>query len=72
MTTLIHPETNHEIDVAPSVVERYKTQGWREPANDAPKGNASLEDWQKYARDKGLSDADIEGQSRDDLRSALA
>lgn len=72
MTKLIHPDSKQEIDVADSVVSRYQSQGWREPADDAPKGNASLEDWQDYARSKGFGDADLEGRTRDDLRAALA
>lgn len=72
MTKLIHPNSNHEIDVAESVVGRYQSQGWREPADDAPKGNASLDEWQDYARSKGFADADLEGRTRDDLRAALA
>lgn len=72
MTKLIHPDSKHEIEVAESAVSRYESQGWRQPSDDAPKGNASLEDWQDYARDKGLSETDIEGASRDELRAALA
>lgn len=69
---LIHPDSNLEIEVNPGdSAERYTSQGWREPAEDAPKGNASLAEWQDYARSKGMSDADIEGVSRDDLRAAL-
>lgn len=69
---LMHPDSKQEIEVAEEMAYRYTSQGWREPATDAPKGNASLEDWQDYARDKGLSDDDIEGSTRDELRSALA
>ncbi len=35
---------------------------------DAPAGNASLEDWQAYARSQGASEEDVEGKSRNDLR----
>lgn len=69
---LIHPESSQEIEVAESVASRYIGQGWREPATDAPKGNASLTEWQDYARSKGFDDADIEGKTRDELRAALA
>lgn len=72
MTKLIHPDSKQEIDVAESVVSRYQTQGWRQPSEDAPKGNASLEDWQDYARSKGFTDAELEGRTRDELRAALA
>jgi hypothetical protein len=69
---LIHPDSKQEIEVADSVASRYQLQGWRAPATDAPKGNASLEEWQDYARSKGFSDADIDGRTRDELRAALA
>lgn len=72
MTKLIHPDSKHEIEVAESVVGRYRSQGWREPADDAPKGNSSLEDWQDYARSKGFSDDDLDGRTRDEIRAALA
>lgn len=35
---------------------------------EAPKGNASLEDWQDYARARGASPEDIDGLTRDELR----
>lgn len=69
---LMHPESKQEIDVDPDSAWRYQSQGWRAPADDAPKGNASLEDWQEYAREKGLSATDIDGATRDELRAALA
>lgn len=68
----MHPESKQEIDIDPASAWRYETQGWRAIAEDAPKGNGSLEDWQQYARSKGLADEDIADQSRDDLRAALA
>lgn len=70
---LVHPDSpGHEVQAAPSQVEKYTSQGWRVKAEDAPKGNASLEDWQAYARVKDFSDEDIEGKTRDELRAALA
>ena len=33
-----------------------------------PGGNASLEEWQDYARSQGMSDADLENKSRNELR----
>jgi len=36
---------------------------------DEPAGNATLEAWQAYARSKGATDADLDGVSRDDLRT---
>lgn len=35
---------------------------------EKPAGNASIEAWQDYARSQGVSDDDLEGKSRDDLR----
>ena len=69
---LMHPDSRQEVEVAESVAGRYLANGWREPATDAPKGNASLDEWQEYARSKGFADADLEGKSRDELRAALA
>lgn len=69
---MMHPDSEQEIDVDPGAAWRYESQGWRQIAADAPKGNGTLEEWQDYARNKGLTDDDIEGQSRDELRAALA
>lgn len=69
---LMHPDSKQEIEVDEAVAPRYFSQGWREPAEDAPKGNASLAEWQEYARTKGFSDDDLEGKTRDELRAALA
>lgn len=35
----------------------------------APAGNASLEDWQEFARSQGATDDDLEGKTRNDLRA---
>lgn len=35
---------------------------------EAPKGNASLDEWQAYAQARGASAEDIDGLSRDELR----
>jgi hypothetical protein len=69
---LMHPDSKQEIDVDPGAAWRYETQGWRKPADDAPKGNASLEEWQDYARAKGFTTDDLDGKTRDELRAALA
>lgn len=37
-----------------------------------PAGNASLEEWQGYARSVGASDADLEGKTRNELRDKYA
>jgi hypothetical protein len=68
----MHPATDREIDVAESVASRYIGQGWRPPAEDAPKGNAPRDEWADYALSKGFTEADIEGKSRAELRAALA
>lgn len=39
---------------------------------DVPAGNASLEDWQRYARTQGATDVDLDGVGRDDLRARYA
>lgn len=49
-----------------------KVQGGDTQGEAAPAGNGSLEDWQKYARTQGATDADLDGQSRDDLRKKYA
>lgn len=36
--------------------------------SDQPAGNASLEEWQEFARTQGATDADLEDKSRNDLR----
>jgi hypothetical protein len=33
-----------------------------------PAGNASLEDWQEFARSQGATDADLDGMNRNALR----
>lgn len=33
-----------------------------------PAGNASLEDWQEFARSEGATDADLDGMNRNALR----
>lgn len=69
---MTHPDTDLVVEVPAHATETYASQGWREATVDAPAGNASLEAWQDFARDQGLSDDDIEGKSRDDLRAALS
>jgi hypothetical protein len=70
--TMTHPASAQQIHVAPNAVERYESQGWRKATPNAPKGNASLEDWQAFAREQGFTDDQIEGKSRDELRAALS
>lgn len=36
--------------------------------SEQPAGNASLEEWQEFARTQGATDADLDGKSRNDLR----
>lgn len=70
--TLSHPNSAHQIEVPADRTAMYKSQGWSEATPDAPKANASLKDWQAFARDQGFTDEQIEGKSRDELRQALA
>ncbi|WP_235738997.1 hypothetical protein [Nocardioides alcanivorans] len=69
---LTHPGAGRTIEVADSVADRYLSQGWSPATAGAPKGNAGLAEWQEFARAQGMSDEDLEGQSRDDLRAALS
>lgn len=43
-------------------------EGDSEPGSEQPAGNASLEEWQEFARTQGATDADLDGKSRNDLR----
>ena len=67
--------------LAAGEVERLAEGGYiakgEEPAKDAPAaesgadqpaGNASLEEWQEFARSQGATDAYLEGKLRNDLR----
>jgi hypothetical protein len=49
-----------------TVVEDPAVDG--DPVVELPAGNASLEEWQDYARTQGATDADLEGKKRDELR----
>lgn len=40
--------------------------------SDAPRGNASLEAWQEYAKSKGATDEDLDGMTRDEIRDLYA
>ena len=68
---LMHPASEQEIEVLDGSEHRYLKNGWRPVEPDAPKANASLKAWQEYARSKGLTDDEIKGQTRADLRAAL-
>lgn len=64
------------VDVHPDDLERFdRLNGPAQPvdvkplAPEAPAGNASLEEWQAYARSQGATDADIEDKTRNDLRA---
>jgi hypothetical protein len=69
---MTHPDTNLEIEVPESLASSYESQGWRAATVDAPAGNASLVEWQEFARTKGFTDDDLDGKTRDDLRAALS
>lgn len=42
--------------------------GEAESGSEQPAGNASLEEWQEFARTQGATDTDLDGKSRNDLR----
>jgi hypothetical protein len=69
---MTHPKSSIDVEVQPSAVATYESQGWRKATDGAPAGNASLEAWQDFAREKGFTDEELEGKSRDDLRAALS
>jgi len=39
-----------------------------EAPSDLPKGNASLDEWAAYAKSQGMTDEELDGLSRDQLR----
>lgn len=59
---------DHVYEADDSTPEPVAPNGERDETVEIPAGNASLEAWQEYARSQGLSDADLEGKGRDDLR----
>lgn len=73
---LTHAGSGQTIEVQEDHSDRYLQQGWELAGTSstaaAPAGNASLADWQDYARTQGYSEADLEGKTRADLRAALA
>lgn len=68
---LMHPGSTQEIEVLDGSERVYLANGWRPVEPGAPKANAPLKAWQEYARAKGLTDDDIKGQTRAELRAAL-
>jgi hypothetical protein len=57
------------VEASEAVAVDERTAEPEQPAgDDKPAGNASLEDWQAYARSQGMADADLEGMSRNELR----
>lgn len=69
---MTHPDTDQTIDVDERAVDAHRSQGWRPATLDAPKGNARLSEWQEFAREQGMTDRDIEGLTRGELREALS
>lgn len=69
---ITHPSAPLTLDVDEAVAARYVSQGWRPATPAAPKGNASRDEWAKFARSQGLKESDIEGRTRDELRAALS
>jgi hypothetical protein len=76
MSRFEHTETGVVVSVDDSKDERFASGPWKSAGgggssdsdSDVPAGNASLEDWQDYARAQGASDDDLDGKSRNDLR----
>lgn len=72
------PDSNVPADVAAKIDNPKAWAEKPEPAEPIsspepeapapPAGNASLEDWQEYARSQGATEADLEDKKRDDLR----
>jgi len=59
---------DHVYEQDDSEPEPVAPHGERDEEVEQPAGNASLEAWQEYARSQGLTDADLDGKGRDDLR----
>jgi len=78
MVAVRHPSLPEvSVNVPPDAVEVYERSGWHlvpdEPPDDEtgdglPKGNASREEWAAYALGHGLTAADVEPLSRDEIR----
>lgn len=79
---MTHPKSPIAVEVQPEAVQTYESQGWRKAEVDAPAGNATLEAWQQYARQRGFSEDELLGEpdddgqrqplGRDELRAALS
>lgn len=69
---LTHAESEQSIEVDPSRLPLYASQGWREASTDAPAGNASKDEWLTYAAAQGLDATEAEAMTRDELRAALS
>lgn len=68
---LMHPNSSQEIEALPGSEWRYIAQGWRVIEPDAPKGNAPVKAWREFGRSKGLTDDEMKGMTRAELRAAL-
>lgn len=53
---------------SPTGTPSDQTPGSQPTAAEKPGGNASLEEWQTFARTMGATDADLDGRTRNDLR----
>ncbi len=69
---LTHPKSTRVIEVAESVAHRYMSQGWRPATPAAPKGNAPKAEWVEFALTQGMTEDDVDGLTRDELREALS
>jgi len=69
-----HPQAG-EATVPESALGQLASQGWTAVDEDLaqevdpmPSGNATLEEWSAYALGHGMSDEDVAGKSRNEIR----
>lgn len=72
-TVDVHPDDLARFDSFNGPALPEPVEAVDEPAEtelpSAPAGNASLEEWQGYARSLGASDDDLDGRTRNELRA---
>lgn len=64
--------TGEQETAEPAVVPEEAPAEEQEPTDGKPRGNASLEVWQDYAKSQGATDEDLDGMSRDEVRDLYA
>lgn len=69
---MTHPDSDLTVDVTPTAVERYESQGWRVATPDAPTGSASKAEWATYAVAQGFDADEVAAMTRAQLRAALS